>query len=499
MFAWYVATALAVEPTFPTAGGFGGTVTGGRGGPVLKVTTLAASGPGSLQAAVDAPGPRIVVFDVSGVIEGDVHIDHGDLTVAGQTAPGAGITIAGHLTATYDETWGNLVLQHLRIRPPPVSAEWPAAQHDAVQLSTHRGVLLDHLDLSHGVDELLDLWGGAKEVTVQWSVFADPAFDGGHPDGPEHNYALINGPGGGHISVHHNLFAHARARTPAIAEGPAEVLGNVVYNGREGFVHHNPASGDFQIVGNSYLAGPSAVLLPFWFDPENPDPSVQYYVADNAVDDPGVYTGIVGNPWRDDAFLATYGFFCCGISPGHFVDTAFDWSAEEDRAPLPLPEPSKALDDVLACAGAWPRDAVTRRVVAEVRSRSGAWGQPRPDLMHGLTAGSASKDADSDGMADDWERAHGLDPGDGTDHSQMLNPPYTAIEVYLHAKSTELVPCLDPEEAPDSLSPDDGTTTDSTSIEGCRCNSGQANGVPAWMAAVLMLWRRRRGGPTGSR
>ena len=259
----------AALPTFPGAQGFGAVATGGRGGQVLKVTTLAASGTGSLQWALNQAGPRIIVFAVSGVINGDVLIPHGDVTIAGQTAPGAGITIHGHLYTELGTSFGNIVIRHLRVRPPVANADWPPAQHDAIQFSTNHTIILDHVDISHAIDENFDLWGGAQDVTVQWSAITFPVYDGGHPDGPAHNYGILNGPDGGRISIHHNLFVHNKARTPALAEGPADVRNNVIYNGREGFVHHNPANGDFNVIGNYYKDGPSANLAPLWFDPEN--------------------------------------------------------------------------------------------------------------------------------------------------------------------------------------------------------------------------------------
>ena len=94
---------MAQPPAFPGAEGFGAGATGGRGGSVQIVTTLDPTGPGSLQEALNVSGARIIVFEVSGVIEGDIHIPHGDVTIAGQTAPGAGITIHGHLYTTYDD------------------------------------------------------------------------------------------------------------------------------------------------------------------------------------------------------------------------------------------------------------------------------------------------------------------------------------------------------------------------------------------------------------
>ena len=220
---------------FPGAEGFGARVSGGRGGAVIKVTSLAASGPGSLQEALDAPGPRIIVFDVSGVIAADqIRIAHGDVTIAGQTAPGAGITIKGRLTGEYDNSVGNIIIRHLRVRPEYDGSA--GEQFDGIQLSRNHHIILDHVSVTFGVDETLCLYE-ATDVTLQWSTIANGATSG-HPEG-EHNYGMINGPDGRRISVHHNLLANNKNRNPAIANGPAEVVSNVIYNARHGFVHHN--------------------------------------------------------------------------------------------------------------------------------------------------------------------------------------------------------------------------------------------------------------------
>src|SRR5918999_1523995 len=106
-------------PAFPGAEGFGAVAKGGRGGRVIKVTTLKPDGPGSLSAACREAGPRVVVFDVSGVIEGDVLIEHGEISILGQTAPGAGVTIAGSLKTRYraGRDIDDLVIRFLRVRP----------------------------------------------------------------------------------------------------------------------------------------------------------------------------------------------------------------------------------------------------------------------------------------------------------------------------------------------------------------------------------------------
>jgi pectate lyase len=432
----------AALPSFPGAQGFGAKATGGRGGQVLKVTTLATSGTGSLQWALNQPGPRIIVFAVSGVINGDVHIPHGDVTIAGQTAPGAGITIHGHLYTTFGTGFGNLVIRHLRVRAPVSDAEWPPAQHDAVQFSTNHTIMMDHVDISHGIDENFDLFGGAQDVTVQWSAITFPVRGGGHPDGPEHNYGVLNGPGGGRISIHHNLFVHNKARTPALADGPADVRNNVIYNGREGFVHHNPAEGDFNIIGNLYRDGPSANLAPLWFDPENgPTVPTRYYVWDNHVDHPGTFTGRVDNPYTTPGFVAAYSFACCGIQSSQFNAWGeFNFTSSPGYVAIPTTSPAAAYTAVLERAGAWPRDIVNTWAVDETLARTGFWGDRRPaNWLQGLTPGTPPADTDNDGMPNTWETSHGLNPANGADHGTVMPSGYTAIEEYINEVADALL------------------------------------------------------------
>ena len=441
-------------PAFPGAQGFGAKATGGRGGAVVLVTNLDASGPGSLQWAVNQSGPRIVVFRVSGVIQGDLHIPHGDLTIAGQTAPGAGITLNGHLYTTYESSYGNLIFRHLRIRPPDPDATWPANQHDSIQFSTNHTIILDHIDASHGADETLDFWGGAHDITLQWSAITYPIYD--ETNGWTHNKGLLNhrpcvdsgscGPGsppGGRISVHHNFFAHARNRTPALSTGPADVVNNVVYNGREGFVHHNIAGGDFNLVGNLFVEGPSIALAPLWIDPENVGAVVptRYWVWDNWVEDPGVFVGRFDNPHTTPGFSSAYTFSCCGISSTQFNGVgSFDFTGEPGYVSITTHSGAAVANRVMAGMGAFPRDIVNRWAVEDFEGRSGAWGNRRPaDWLEGLTAGTPPVDLDQDGMADDWESERGLDPTNGADHSSPLPSGYTAIEEYVNELADALV------------------------------------------------------------
>ncbi|HEY3495215.1 MAG TPA: pectate lyase precursor [Polyangiaceae bacterium] len=419
---------------FPGAEGFGAMVSGGRGGRVIKVTTLDATGPGSLQAALDEEGPRIIVFEVSGVIEADIiEITSGDVTIAGQTAPGGGITIAGRLYGAYDDSVGNIIIRHVRVRPVYDGSD--GEQFDGIQLSLNHHFILDHVSVGFGVDETVDLYE-ATDATIQWSTIESSATEG-HPEG-EHNYGLINGPDGVRLSVHHNLFAHHRNRAPAIANGPAEVRNNVVYNMRTAFVHNNPASGSFNLVGNYFRTGDSDTLIPFYFDDENGSAAddLAYFLSGNVLDgtNSDCPAGSVDDPWtqcdydpgRDASFVAA--------NEGDFS------SSSDDFRPVATTSAEDAFDAVLERAGAFPRDVVTQRSVEETQAGTGDWGSRIPgDLFAGLVAETPPADEDDDGMADAWESERGLDPSDGGDHSTVMASGYTAIEEYVNGLADALV------------------------------------------------------------
>lgn len=427
------AGAAAEVLAFPGAQGFGARVTGGRGGRVIKVTTLNADGPGSLREALDRSEPRIVVFAVSGVIDADIiEIPYGDVTIAGQSAPGGGITIRGRLFAAYDESVSNIIVRHLRVRPEYDGSA--GEQFDAIQFSLNHHFILDHLSVSGGVDENVDLYS-ARDATVQWSTIESSGTEG-HPEG-EHNYGLINGPDGRHVSVHHNLFAHHKNRAPAIANGPAEVYNNVVYDVRHGFIHHNPASGPFNIVGNTFRTGTEDTLLPFYFDDENAEPAADlgYALVDNWLEgtNSDCPAGLLSDPWTQcdydlyrDASLAR--------------DSLYDFSLVADaHFPITADAAAAAWDAVLAGAGAFPRDVIARASVEDTRSGTGGWGAPAvADLMAGLSATEAPSDRDDDGMPDAWESERGLDP-DSDDSAKVLASGYTAIEEYLNELADAVV------------------------------------------------------------
>ena len=424
---------------FPGAQGFGAKVTGGRGGEVIKVTNKNTTGPGSLQEALDHVGPRIIVFSVSGVITGDFTISQPDVTIAGQTAPGAGITIAGTLYTPYcDRDVKNIILRHVRIRH--LCSDGSLIQCDAMQFSCASQFIFDHVSISWGIDETLDLYSGADYFTIQDSTIEDPCL--GHPEhNGQHNYGLLNGPGGGHGSVIRTAFLNSKSRNPALADGPYEVINTVVYNHREGLVHHNPASGDYNIIGNYYKIGVD-LGKPFYFYPDEPFASPtnpSYYFADNFIDDGPNPFGPFDDPWNTPHALL--GALEMAADETHKSSQAHDYTNDEAYVAPSILDSSQAFSVVLTKAGAFPRDVVTLAVVNHAQNRSAEWGCPQrgDDLMQGLTETQAPTDGDEDGMPDTWEQTHGLIPDNGSDHSTIMPSGYTAIEVYINELADLLV------------------------------------------------------------
>ena len=222
---------------FPTAEGFGAKALGGRGGVVIEVTNLDDSGPGSLRDAVEREGPRTIVFRVGGTIavERPIRVRDPYITIAGQTAPGDGILIRNHRANTDApitiETH-DVVIRYLRLRPGP-SGE-PSCCVDALGLMEGaRDVMIDHVSLSWGVDEVLGASEDASDFTVQWSILSEALRRGGHAKDERHSRGLlVSTQEGGNVSIHHNLFAHNEGRNPevALAYGVADIVNNVLYN-----------------------------------------------------------------------------------------------------------------------------------------------------------------------------------------------------------------------------------------------------------------------------
>lgn len=411
---------------FPGAEGAGRFAQGGRGGQVLFVTNLEDSGPGSLRAAIETKGPRTILFRISGTIKlaKPLVIREGRVTIAGQSAPGEGITLRDHrLEVAADD----VVIRYIRSRLGDESK----TESDAVWIGRGRRIILDHVSASWSVDETLsasarytDPDAGFYDLTVQWSIISESLTHSLHAKG-EHGYgSLIRGGRGSKISFHHNLWANHAARMPRPGnyDGPeVDPLGpvfdfrsNVFYNwggDRSGYNADKATLAKYNFVDNAYVAGPQSGK-PIAFHESNM--LAKAYFAGNSMN--GM---IPADPWS----LVT------GVSP-----EGYRLTAPVDVAPVTPDPAAHAYDCVLASAGASKaRDAVDARVVAGVRDRTGVQIDSQRDVggWPMLKSVPAPRDSDDDGMPDAWERSHGLDPKAADGNGDRDRDGFTNLEEWL--------------------------------------------------------------------
>jgi len=417
-------------PAFPGAEGAGRLSQGGRGGAVLKVTNLDDAGPGSLRAAVEAKGPRTVVFDVSGTITlaTPLTIREPRITLAGQSAPGDGITLRNRpLIVEADD----VVIRYLRSR----LGDEGRAESDAIWVHSGRRIILDHVSASWSVDETLSVNNafrkpedGFYDVTVQWSIIAESLNRSLHVKGPHGYGSLIAGGFGTRISFHHNLWAHHSGRNPRPgnpAQPGRDALGafhdyrsNVFYDWGGVHAGYNADTGTlkasivkYNFVDNTYLPGPASTGR-VAFNESNE--LAQAYFAGNTMNGE-----LPADPWS-----LTNGKNGAGWRLAKPVDVA----------PVAPEAAASAYERVLNFAGAsLVRDAVDERVVGSVRDRSGGLIDSQKDVggwpeLHSL---APLVDGDDDGMPDYWERQQGLDLA-SNDSARDAGDGYTHLEKYLN-------------------------------------------------------------------
>ena len=217
------ATLTVTNPplAFPEAEGYGKYTVGGRGGAVYEVTTLNATGTGSLGAAISASGARTVVFRVAGTITGDFSIKNGNITIAGQTAPGDGICIKGNLAINAND----VIIRYIRCRPNTATS--PEA--DAIGGRFLNNIILDHVSASWSGDETMTLYHGSN-VTIQWCMITEACAKFLNGANTGHQFGGIWGNNYG--TYHHNLIAHNVSRNPRWASGCGynDYRNNVIYN-----------------------------------------------------------------------------------------------------------------------------------------------------------------------------------------------------------------------------------------------------------------------------
>ncbi len=418
-------SAPAGVPAFPGAEGAGMYTSGGRGGKVIYVSNLEDHGPGSLRSAIDEKGARTIVFRLSGTIrlESPLVIKNGDLTIAGQTAPGDGICLRDY-PLTFED--GNVIIRYLRFRLGDMAHQ----PFDAINCKNVEQVIIDHCSMSWSVDETASFYDN-RNFTLQWCMITESLNNSVHYKG-KHGYGGIWG--GMNATFHHNLLAHHTSRNPRFQgsryhkmpdEEKAEFVNNIIYNW--GFkAAYGGEEGQYNLVSNYFKPGPATkdsqkdlILEPF-------RPLGHFYLSGNIVEGSeavtsdnqlGVELSLAG---KDSALL---------IGP-----VAISPSCHAEEALL-------AYGHVLASAGAsLHRDSVDERIIREVRSgtagmgnkgiidsqvQAGGW----PEL-HSLPAPA---DTDRDGMPDSWEQEKGLNEKSADDRNgNELDPYYTNLEIYLN-------------------------------------------------------------------
>ncbi len=426
----------AAQPAFPGAEGFGANAVGGRGGRVIAVTNLNDDGPGSLRAAVEATGPRIVVFRTSGTIRltRPLTIRNPNITIAGQTALG-GITVRDY---AFVIEANQVIVRYLRARLGDESR----VESDAFTISRGNNIIVDHVSASWSVDETLSVSARSQNgvptidnVTVQWSIIAESLNHSVHAKG-DHGYgSLIRGSFGARYSFHHNLWAHHRARMPrpgnylSVEEDPQgplfDFVNNVFYNwggSYSGYNEDQNANARYNFINNYYIAGADSGAHTFAFRERNR--AAHAYFAGNWWND-----AEPSDPWslvNLEAENATYR-----------SATPFQ------TAPITIERANVAYRRVLANAGSVvARDAVDQRVVGSVHDRTGqlidsqtqvgGWSDP--------VFGMFQPDTDNDGMDDAWERAHGLNVGRDDGAADRDGDGYTNVEEYVNSLAIEYQP-----------------------------------------------------------
>jgi len=435
---------------FPGAEGFGKYTVGGRGGKVLVVSNLNDNGAGSLREAVQAKYPRIIVFAVSGTIHLQSPLSVlGDVTIAGQTAPGDGICLADYPVGLKGN---NIIIRYLRFRMGDKNQRGGMVDgnggDDAFGGTRNKNLVIDHCSASWSTDEVFSIYGG-DSTTVQWNLIAEPLnysyhFEKGDTGYEHHGYGAIWG--GKHSSYHHNLFAHCNSRTPRwdgirnIPEENCDFVNNVIYD----WGHNNVYAGEggnYNIINNYYKYGPST------------SKSVIYRIANPWSKPPSIGFGkwfIDGNYMDGSEEVTKNNWKGVTIENGKTsdVDVVKVNTSSFQLVPVNIQAATDAYQSVLKEVGAVlpKRDTLDERIINEVKNRTGKMIDVQGGYPHGsayeqtlnawpaLHSLPASKDSDNDGMPDDWEKKNGLNPNDGSDASALkVHKFYTNIEVYINS------------------------------------------------------------------
>ena len=446
-----------VARAFPGAEGGSMYVTGGRGGKVYHVTKLTDDGSeGTLRYGIEKESrPLVIVFDVAGVIPlaKALKIQNGNLTIAGQTAPGDGICLKNY---NFRIAASNVILRFMRFR----MGDEAKTEDDALNLYTGdnniQDVIIDHCSLSWSTDECGSFYG-MTNFSLQWCILSESLRNSIHEKG-KHGYGGIWG--GANATYHHNLLAHHDSRNPRIdhdyvstLKGPVSLINNVIYNWGDNSCYggESKPGSDFKkynIVNNYYKPGPATASGKVRFldpttnckncDSVHPDQVVpgHFYMSGNTMDGNDGYTA---DNWSGKATTAS-----AGLIATIKADTFFRY---EKESALSLHHAQDAFDKVVGFAGAsLKRDAVDERVTRETKdgiftfNGSNGSGKGFIDTQSDVGAwpsynGTKVTDTDGDGIPDTIEDAWGLNKNIAADGAAVTldkNGRYTNLEMYLH-------------------------------------------------------------------
>ena len=423
-------------PAFPGAEGYGRFAQGGRGGDVYHVKNLNDHGAGSLRHGIEsAQGPRTIVFDLSGTIElkSQLTITNSHITIAGQTAPGDGITLKDQCLSLNKAS--DIIIRYIRVRLGDKNKPIPSGP-DTITVNYCNNVILDHVSASWGIDGNQDI-RGCTNYTFQWSIMSEALNDSIHEKGPHGMCGSFRAPMS-NISIHHNIFASSRNRHPTVGGSvvdPQWIIdfrNNVIYN-QSGPT--NLCDNRVNFIGNYYRPGPeTSPKVPFVAMKASLLDKAQGHMSGNFFEGREDFT-------KDN--LAALDFKWSGRFGNSYpyAGDRDDWSVEK---PYDLgantPKNHSALEAyqlLLSKAGAsLKRDAVDDRFIQDIKNRTGKLLDSQDEVggWPVLESTSPRRDSDQDGMPDAWEITNHLNPKDATDRNDVQNSDgYTNLENYLNS------------------------------------------------------------------
>lgn len=432
---------------FPDAEGYGKYTVGGRGGKVYKVTNLNDAGPGSLREAVEAEGARMVLFDVDGTIElqSPLRIVNDSITIAGQSAPGDGICLKDYPLII---DGSEVIVRYIRVRP----GDKINRDNDGLGGGRYgqRNVIVDHCSVSWSIDECLSLYK-VENMTVQWCLVSHSLNSSVHTKG-SHGFGGIWG--GFKATFHHNLLANHSSRNPRFSSVDGtkwvDFRNNAIYNwgfkSGYGGGHH----AEINMVNNYYKPGPASEHQRI-FDVAD-DATGRYYIMGNVMEGNDSVTannhlGVTDSPGKQYFRHRRSAPLSSGISPDAVPELGEVTSSCLVEKPFPYESitedtPETAYQRILASVGcSFARDSYDTDVIRQVKLGLGENGKngiiDTPSQVGGwpvLTSGNPKVDSDGDGIPDEWELSHGLDPNDSNDSKmRSKDSHYTNLEVYLES------------------------------------------------------------------